>query len=197
MTDGKLYDVWLGSLDWDLIIYSWGVGPDPDFILSSFTTEQCGFWSDTCYSNPEYDELYKEQQTTIDEDARQEIVTEMQQIIYRDTPEIVLWYPNTFEAWRSDRWTGFVRWPEPDGTVFWGNMYSARLGPADLDARSTATGGGSSGWVWLGGIAASWHSRSWSLRAVAGGSTLLRLRGSGRGGVALRRAEGRCRPSSP
>ena len=51
------------SLDWDMIIYSWGVGPDPDFIMSSFTTSQCGFWSDTCYSNPEYDELYKEQQT--------------------------------------------------------------------------------------------------------------------------------------
>ena len=39
----------------------------------------------------------------------------MQQMLYRDTPEIVLWYPNSFEAWRADRWTGFVRWPEPDG----------------------------------------------------------------------------------
>ena len=75
MTDAKLYDVWLGSLDWDLIIYSWGVGPDPDFILSSFTSRQCGFWSDTCYSNPEYDELYKLQQTTIDEAARQQVVS--------------------------------------------------------------------------------------------------------------------------
>ena len=153
MTDAKLYDVWLSSLDWDLIIYSWGVGPDPDFILSSFTSRQCGFWSDTCYSNPEYDELYKQQQTTLDEDARQQVVKEMQQIIYRDTPEIVLWYPNTFEAWRSDRWTGFVRWPEPDGPAFWGNYYSARfVRPISDEAVLTAPEAGPPGWMWLAGL---------------------------------------------
>ena len=52
MTDAKLYDVWLSSLDWDLIIYSWSVGADPDFILSTFTTGQCDSWSDTCYRTP-------------------------------------------------------------------------------------------------------------------------------------------------
>jgi peptide/nickel transport system substrate-binding protein len=154
MTSAKLYDVWLSSLDWDLIIYSWGVGADPDFILSSFTSRQCGFWSDTCYSNPEYDELYKLQQTTIDEDARQQVVREMQQIIYRDTPEIVLWYPNTFEAWRSDRWTGFVRWPEPDGPAFWGNYYSARfVRPVSDTAVLTSPEAGPAGWMWLAGFA--------------------------------------------
>ena len=56
----------------------------------------------------------------------------MQQIIFQDAPEIVLWYPNSFEAWRSDRWTGFVRWPEPDGTAFWENMYFGTAGPAHL-----------------------------------------------------------------
>jgi peptide/nickel transport system substrate-binding protein len=149
MTDAKLYDIWLESLDWDLIIYVWGVGPDPDFILSSFTTGQCGFWSDTCYSNPEYDRLYRQQQSTIDETERQAIVTQMQQIIFRDTPEIVLWYPNSFEAWRADRWTGFVRWPEPDGTVFWENMYSARLVRPISDAAVAQPEAGPEGWVWL------------------------------------------------
>jgi peptide/nickel transport system substrate-binding protein len=153
MTDAKLYDVWLSSLDWDMIIYSWSVGADPDFILSSFTSRQCGFWSDTCYSNPEYDELYKEQQSTIDEAARQQIVVEMQQIIYRDTPEIVLWYPNTFEAWRSDRWTGFVPWPEPDGARFWGNYYSARsVRPVSDQAVLTQPEAGPPGWMWLAGF---------------------------------------------
>jgi peptide/nickel transport system substrate-binding protein len=150
MTDAKLYDVWLESLDWDLIIYAWGVGPDPDFILSSFTTGQCGYWSDTCYSNPEYDELYRAQQSTLDEAQRQAIVRQMQQIIYRDVPEIVLWYPNYFEAWRSDRWTGFVHWPEPDGTVFWGNMYSARLvRPVSDEAVAVGPEAGPAGWMWL------------------------------------------------
>jgi peptide/nickel transport system substrate-binding protein len=153
MTDAKLYDVWLESLDWDMIIYAWGVGPDPDFILSSFTTGQCGFWSDSCYSNPEYDRLYKTQQTTLDETERQSIVRQMQQILYHDVPEIVLWYPNSFEAWRSDRWTGFVRWPEPDGVSFWGNYYSARVVRPISDEAVVSQGeAGPAGWMWLVGL---------------------------------------------
>ena len=58
MTDAKLYDNWYG-FDWDMILYSWGTNPDPDFLLSTFTSGQCGYWSDTCYANPEYDRLYR------------------------------------------------------------------------------------------------------------------------------------------
>ena len=43
--------------DYDLYIWGWGPDPDPDFILSTFTANQCGGWSDTCYSNPAYDQL--------------------------------------------------------------------------------------------------------------------------------------------
>jgi peptide/nickel transport system substrate-binding protein len=153
MTDSKLFDNWYG-FDWDMILYSWGTGPDPDFLLSSFTSNQCGFWSDTCYANPEYDNLYKEQQTTLDESERQAIVREMQQIIYRDTPEIVLWYPNSFEAWRSDRWEGFERWPEPDGAVFWANPYSAISVRPITDAPVAAQSDtGLPAWIWIVGLA--------------------------------------------
>jgi peptide/nickel transport system substrate-binding protein len=153
MTDAKLYDLWLADFDWDLIIYSWGVGADPDFILSSFTSGQCGVWSDTCYANPEYDRLYTEQQTTLDPDQRALIIDEMQQMIYRDNPEIVLWYANWFEGWRSDRWTGFLRWPEPDGAVFWGNYYSARsVRPVSDTAVITQPESGPAGWMWLVGV---------------------------------------------
>jgi peptide/nickel transport system substrate-binding protein len=152
MTDSKLYDLWYG-FDWDLIIYSWGVGADPDFILSSFTSGQCGFWSDTCYANPDYDRMYKEQQTTLDPDERSLVVDEMQRTLYRDNPEIVLWYANWFEAWRSDRWTGFVHWPEPDGAMFWGNYYSARLvRPVSDTAVVSQPESGPAGWMWLVGI---------------------------------------------
>jgi peptide/nickel transport system substrate-binding protein len=152
MTDSKLYDEWY-SFDWDMIVYSWGVGPDPDFILSSFTSNQCGYWSDTCYANPEYDDLYKEQQITLDTTDRQAIVREMQQMLYRDTPEIVLWYPNAFEAWRSDRWEGYVRWPEPDGLVFWGNPYSMLSVTPLADASTAAeSDSGLPASVWVGGI---------------------------------------------
>ena len=60
--DGKLVSAWYDN-DYDMYIWGWGPDPDPDFILSTFTSSQCGGWSDTCYSNPQYDKLYKEQQT--------------------------------------------------------------------------------------------------------------------------------------
>jgi peptide/nickel transport system substrate-binding protein len=150
-TDVKLYDYWY-AFDWDMILYSWGTDPDPDFLLSSFTSGQCGYWSDTCYSNEQYDKLYREQQTALDPVERQDIIYSMQQMLYEDSPEIVLWYPNSFEAWRSDRWTGFVRWPEPDGVAFWGNQYSVMavqpIGSGGVSAASTE--GGPSAWLWLG-----------------------------------------------
>jgi peptide/nickel transport system substrate-binding protein len=155
MDDSKLYDYWY-AYDWDMILYSWGTGPDPDFLLSSFTSNQCGYWSDTCYSNPEYDQMYKDQQTTLDRAERQQIVQTMQQTIYEDSPEIVLWYPNSFEAWRSDRWTGFLRWPEPDGVAFWGNQYSVMnvqpVGLGGSPASSTESGPATLIWVGAGAL---------------------------------------------
>ena len=147
MTDSQLYNLWY-AFDWDLILYSWGTGPDPDFLLSTFRANQCGYWSDTCYHNPEYDKLYKDQQTTVDPAERKKIVDQMQQMLYRDVPEIVLWYPNTFEAWRADRWTGFVPWPEPDGVRFWGNSYSARTVQPSGTGGTLRAEGGPAGWMW-------------------------------------------------
>jgi peptide/nickel transport system substrate-binding protein len=152
MTDPQLYHLWY-AFDWDMIIYSWGTGPDPDFLLSSFATHECGTWSDTCYSNPEYDAMYREQQTEIDPATRQATVDGMQQIIYRDVPEIVLWYPNSFEAWRADKWSGFVRWPEPDGVAFWGNSYSARFVQPKAGGGLAQAESGPTGVMWLLAIA--------------------------------------------
>jgi peptide/nickel transport system substrate-binding protein len=148
MTDTKLYDLWY-DFDWDMLIYSWGTGPDPDFLLSSFTSGQCGYWSDTCYSNDEYDKLYLQQQTTLDRDERKAITDRMQEMLYEDTPMIVLWYPNTFEAWRGDRWEGFVRWPEPDGIAFFGNPYSVLTVSPIEGASSAASSEGIPSWLFI------------------------------------------------
>ncbi len=151
MAWSQMLGVWY-EFDWDMLISSWGTGPDPDFLLSSFTTGQCGpdLWSDTCYRDPVYDDLYAEQQVTIDPDERQAIVHEMQQILYRDMPEIQLWYPNSFEAWRSDRWTGFLPWPEPDGLRF--HVYSIMNIRQVANAEVAGQDAGPSGVIWLLGV---------------------------------------------
>ncbi|MCS6994354.1 MAG: ABC transporter substrate-binding protein [Anaerolineales bacterium] len=96
--------------DYDLVIWGWGSDPDPDFMLSVMTSEQYveGGWSDSGYSNPVYDELFVKQQKTLDENERQKIVWEMQEIVFNDRPYIVLWYDNTLQAYRSDRFVGFL-----------------------------------------------------------------------------------------
>ena len=99
--------------DYDLVLWGWGPDPDPDFILSVMTTDQFvdGGWSDSGYSNPEYDQLYKEQQLAIDKNERQKIIWKMQELVFNDRPYIVNWYEDTLQAYRSDRFQGFVESP--------------------------------------------------------------------------------------
>lgn len=99
--------------DYDLVIWGWGPDPDPDFILSVMTTEQFvdGGWSDSGYHNPEYDQLYLDQQQIVNKDERQKVVWEMQEMVYKDRPYIVLYYEKLLQAYRSDRFTGFIESP--------------------------------------------------------------------------------------
>jgi peptide/nickel transport system substrate-binding protein len=99
--------------DYDLVIWGWGPDPDPDFILSVMTSEQFvdGGWSDSGYSNPEYDQLYLDQQVAVDKNERQQIVWKMQEMVFNDRPYIVLWYQDLLQAYRSDRFTGFIESP--------------------------------------------------------------------------------------
>ncbi len=101
------------NADYDLVIWGWGADPDPDFMLSVMTSDQFveGGWSDSGYSNPEYDQLYLDQQQVIDRAERQEIVWKMQELLFRDKPYIILYYGNDLEAYRSDKFTNFLNSP--------------------------------------------------------------------------------------
>jgi peptide/nickel transport system substrate-binding protein len=101
------------NADYDMVIWGWGSDPDPDFMLSVMTSEQYvdGGWSDSGYSNPYYDELFAQQQMTLDDFERQRIIWEMQEILFNDRPYIVLWYDDVLQAYRSDRFTGFIEYP--------------------------------------------------------------------------------------
>lgn len=99
-----------GVGDFDLVIWGWGSDPDPDFILSIMLTDQfvSGGWSDAGYHNPEYDQLYLDQQAAVNKEERQQIIYKMQEMVYNDRPYIVLYYSKYLQAYRSDRFTGFV-----------------------------------------------------------------------------------------
>lgn len=99
--------------DFDLVLWGWGPDPDPDFILSVITSDQFvdGGWSDSGYMNPEYDQLYLDQQQAVDPEQRKAIIWEMQKIAFEDRPYIVLYYQDLLRAYRSDRFTGFIESP--------------------------------------------------------------------------------------
>jgi peptide/nickel transport system substrate-binding protein len=96
---------------YDMMLWAWTTTPDPDYILSVYTTQQIGGWSTGGYSNPKYDQLYQRQRVTADNEKRREMVYEMQKIIYTDSPEIMLYYINGLSAYRLDKFSGWITIP--------------------------------------------------------------------------------------
>ena len=134
--------------DYDLALWYWYSDPDPNFILSVLTTAQIGSWSDTSWSDPEYDRLYAQQQTTIDPEARKQLIWQMQQIAYDQSPYITLTYPEWLESYNDGQWAGWVKSPSGDGPVIYTQynidtyLYAA---PKPAAATTASTGGGSTG----------------------------------------------------
>lgn len=106
--------------EFDMNTWGWGVEPNPDFMLSVFTCRQrpfTGIWNETFYCDPDYDRMYIEQKSIVDPAERAELVKEMQRKLYLEVPEIVMYYYNFLEAWRTDRFTGFTNQPAENGAV--------------------------------------------------------------------------------
>jgi peptide/nickel transport system substrate-binding protein len=139
LTDTKLTDV-IYAGNYDMFIWGWVPDPDPDFILSVLSCGQRppdGIWSDTFYCDPTYDADYLKQKTLLNVDDRIALVKQMEQQVYDDVPYIVLYYDNVLQAYRSDRWTGFVQQPKVNGDLL------ATYGPYSfLSIRPVAESGG-------------------------------------------------------
>jgi peptide/nickel transport system substrate-binding protein len=150
VTDAKMNDYW-GSGNFDAYIWYWSGDPDPDYQLFVFTSDQCGAWSDGCWKNPEFDRLYEEQGKEFDRDARQQIVFDAQRLAYEQVPGVVLAYPGWIQAYRSDRFEGWVPSPGKDGYLMPGYNYDSLLAvhPVATSTGSSAGSSGVPGWLWL------------------------------------------------
>jgi peptide/nickel transport system substrate-binding protein len=136
--------------DYDMFIWYWSPDPDPNFMLSVLTTSQVGGWSDTFYSNPEYDRLFAQQTTTVDPQARQQIIWQMQQMLYRESPYIILCYPQQLEAYDVKKWAGWVQAPANGGGVVLNQFnIDSYIFVHPVTATSTTSGGGSSSATWV------------------------------------------------
>jgi peptide/nickel transport system substrate-binding protein len=168
----KAYDLWADG-DFDVSVWDWCPDPDPDFMMSVFTTDQCLGWSDGCYSNPAYDELYKKQQTQLVRADREATIDEMQLMLAEEIPTMVLNYWSDLSAYRTDKFdpSTWVRSPNNDAGVYlFGAAYGSYFNLKPLAGASTDSASpGLPAWIWVAGAAA--------LVVIGGGIMLARRKG--------------------
>ena len=108
-----------GKADFDVVIWNWAGDVDPNSLLKNATTDAITSGSsDSFFSNPRYDELFKLQGKENDPTKRKAYIDEMQQILYDQAPYHVLFYDAALSAWRTDRFGGWHLSPEKDGLPF-------------------------------------------------------------------------------
>lgn len=83
--------------------FIWGWSGDVSLLLSVMTTGEIGGSSDSFYSNPGYDKLFRKQSGLFDVEARRDVIHQMINLLQRDLPYLVLIENPMLEAWRSDR----------------------------------------------------------------------------------------------
>lgn len=104
--------------DFDMFIWGWFCDVDPTPMLSYMTSDEIMNWNDAFYSNPDYDELYLQQQRALDRDERQKLIHEMQRIFYEDAAYVILSYDPELQAYRTDLYEGWLRNPKTGSVVF-------------------------------------------------------------------------------
>jgi peptide/nickel transport system substrate-binding protein len=160
ITSGKLGNIILDG-NYDLFEWGWYPNPDPNYILDVFSCAQRppgdGTYlnSDSYYCNPAYDALNDQQHTVTDATQRATIVHQMQAILYRDEPYVVLWNDQSLEAW-TNKFTGYLSQPgdnRGDALATYGpySFISVRLASAGGTGGTggSSSSGGIPAWVWI------------------------------------------------
>jgi len=89
--------------NFEISMWDWFPETDPDFMLSVLTCGSFNVWNDTGYCNKSYDNLYSAQSAAMQSTQRQKIVYQMQAMIAKAAPYLVLDYPDTITAY-SKKW---------------------------------------------------------------------------------------------
>ncbi len=109
-----------GPANYDIYMWGWTGDPDPNSLLKFFQTSEIGASSDSYYSNPHYDELFKQQRAEPDPVKRKALLAEMQNLVYDEAPYHILYYDAELHAYRTDKFAGWVNQPPQDGTPLFG-----------------------------------------------------------------------------
>lgn len=109
---------------WDLLMDGWATTPDPTSLLSIQT---CGVLpatpadtgnTDAFFCDPAYDKLFNQQQTEFSPAQRTQTIDQMQNLLYTDGADIVLYYQDMLEGVRTKDASGFI-YGKADSQGFW------------------------------------------------------------------------------
>ncbi len=104
--------------DYDMFIWTWSWGPDPNDSINVFKCDQIGASSDSLWCNQEYDKLYEQQLAAKTPEERKAILDQMQQMWYDAAPYHILYYDDNLHGYRTDKFAGWQNQPANGTPLF-------------------------------------------------------------------------------
>jgi ABC-type transport system substrate-binding protein len=100
----------MSSQDFDTMILGWDLPLGPYYLSTLFHSRNAvkGGFNIFGYKNPQFDELIEMERKEADREKRKKLVFRAQQIIARDMPCLPLYNKKMIEAYRKDRFEGWV-----------------------------------------------------------------------------------------
>jgi peptide/nickel transport system substrate-binding protein len=150
MDDTQLYDAQVAG-NYDMFVWGWTPFVDPDPMLSYMTCAEVttdpddAGYNDANWCSDEYDALYEQQKVELDPTRRREIVAEMLRLFNRESTYLVLLQDADTQAYRTDRFEGWLQQPEGTGPVLFTNSSPtyANLSVIGAEAPEESTAEGS------------------------------------------------------
>ena len=105
------------ALEFDMIIESYGLGPDPDigverlYNSNNILSPPQPFTNSSGYSNPEVDRMFEEQRAQPDQTSRKKIYDRIQEIIWQDIPVLPVFAYLQVNIYRSSYVTDIFNTP--------------------------------------------------------------------------------------
>jgi peptide/nickel transport system substrate-binding protein len=122
-------------------------------MMSYFTCDQVSqdpknptnYYNDASWCDKTYSAMYKQQNVELDPAKRRQIVQQMLTRFYESATYVPLDYGAGLQAYRTDKYTGWIRQPAETGPVLFNNSSQtyANLKPVAAASGSGGGGGGS------------------------------------------------------
>lgn len=92
--------------DYEIAVSNWTWFGDPDTLLYLYHTDGLNVWN---INNEDLDELLEDQRRTVDPDARQDLIDEIQRIVYEEAYSVYTYYPQRIQG-ISNRIEGYEQY---------------------------------------------------------------------------------------